>query len=64
VEEKGINFPQIVSPQLAARHFPGEVVPRTYVIDKQGRIRYSHSGVLLKWALRDALETLAGEGSP
>ena len=64
VQEKGINFPQIVSPQLAARHFPGEVVPRTYVIDKQGRIRYSHSGVLLKWALRDALETLAGEGTP
>ena len=32
---------------------------RTYVIDKQGRIRYSHSGVLLTWALRDALETLA-----
>ena len=29
------------------------------MIDKQGRIRYSHSGVLLTWALRDALETLA-----
>jgi peroxiredoxin len=64
VKEQGINFPQIANPSVAARHFPGEVVPRTYVIDKQGRIRYSHSGVLLKWALGDALETLAGEAGP
>jgi peroxiredoxin len=61
VEEKGINFPQIVNPTLAARHFPGDVVPRTYLIDKQGRIRYEHNGVILKWALDDALETLVHE---
>jgi peroxiredoxin len=61
VEDKGINFPQIVSPGLANRTFPGEVVPRTYVIDKQGRVRYEHSGVILKWALDDALETLVDE---
>lgn len=59
VEERGVNFPQIVNPSLAARYFPGDVVPRTYIIGKQGRIRYSHEGVLLKWALRDALQTLA-----
>ncbi len=61
VEEKGINFPQILDPALAARQFPGEVVPRTYLIDKRGRIRYEHSGVILKWALDDALETLVDE---
>jgi peroxiredoxin len=61
VEENNVNFPQIVSPSLAARRFPGDVVPRTYLIDKQGRIRYEHSGVLLKWALDDALETLVDE---
>jgi peroxiredoxin len=61
VEEEGINFPQIVAPALATRHFPGEVVPRTYLIDKDGHIRYTHSGVLLKWALDDALETLVAE---
>jgi peroxiredoxin len=58
VEENNVNFPQIVNPSLAARHFPGDVVPRTYLIDKQGRIRYEHSGVILKWALDDALANL------
>jgi len=61
VEEQGVPFPQIVSPPLAARHFPGEVVPRTYLIDRQGRVRYEHSGVILKWALDDALEALVDE---
>lgn len=64
VEGKGVNFPQIVDPSLAARHFPGDTVPRTYLIDKQGRIRYEHSGIILKWALDDALETLTEEPAP
>lgn len=61
VEEKGVNFPQIIDPVLAARHFPGNTVPRTYLIDRQGRIRYEHSGIILKWALDDALERLVSE---
>lgn len=63
VENEGINFPQIANPTLAARHFPGTAVPRTYLIDKQGHIRYEHSGVILKWALDDALERLVNEPS-
>jgi peroxiredoxin len=61
VESEGINFPQIANPSLAARHFPGTAVPRTYLIGKEGRIRYTHSGVILKWALDDALEDLVHE---
>jgi peroxiredoxin len=63
VEDEGINFPQIVNPSLANRFFPGNVVPRTYLIGKDGRIRYKHSGVILKWALDDALETLLEESA-
>lgn len=35
-----------------------------YLIDKQGRTRDHHSGVIPKWALDDALEMLAGEARP
>lgn len=63
VENEGINFPQIANPSLAARQFPGNTVPRTYLIDKTGRIRYEHSGVILKWALDDALEVLVNESA-
>ena len=61
VEAEGVNFPQIANPSVAARHSPGEVVPRTYVIDKRGRIRYRHTGMMLKWALADAPKTLTEE---
>ena len=49
---------------VAARHVPGEGVPRTHVIDQQGRIRYRYSSVPLKWALRGTLETPANEPAP
>jgi len=61
VESEGINFPQIANPSLAARRFPGTAVPRTYLIGKGGRVRYTRSGVILKWALDDAIEDLIQE---
>ena len=64
VEEEGINVPQIANPSVAARHFPGEAVPRTYLIDKRGRIRYEHSGVMLKWALDDRWRRERGRPAP
>ncbi|WP_051141289.1 TlpA family protein disulfide reductase [Salisaeta longa] len=63
VDEYGLNYPQIVSPQLAQRAFPGRVVPRTYIIGPEGHVRYRHTGVLLGPALRDALEELAAHTS-
>lgn len=58
-EEQGLNYPQIASGALAARHFPGEAIPRTYVIDQNGDIRYTHTGFLPKSTLRRILQRLA-----
>ncbi|PEN14166.1 cytochrome C biogenesis protein [Longibacter salinarum] len=61
VTEYEINFPTIHDPRVAARHFPGNTVPRTYLIDREGQIRYEHTGLILKPALRDAIEDLLAE---
>lgn len=62
VEEKGVNYPQVDGRRIAYRHYPGEAVPRTYIIDRQGRIRYEHEGLLMEGALRNALEALVASG--
>lgn len=57
-KEQGIAFPTIHSPRLAAQAFPGDAVPRTYLIDQNGYVRYQHTGLILKPALRNAIEAL------
>lgn len=59
--EREVNYPQVASRQVAWQKYGGDAVPRTYVIDKQGRIRYEHTGLLLKGSLEPVLEELAGE---
>ncbi len=56
--EHDIAFPTIHSPRLAAQAFPGDAVPRTYLIDQNGHVRYQHTGLILKPALRNAIEAL------
>lgn len=58
VDEYGLNYPQVEGRAAAYRHYPGEAIPRTYLIDRQGRIRYTHTGLLMEGALRNALEDL------
>lgn len=61
-ERKGMNYPQLASQRVAYRLYgDADSVPRTYLIDKQGRIRYMHVGLLLKGALAPMLEELAAE---
>ncbi len=62
VEERGIDYPQVDGRRVAYRHFPGEAIPRTYLIDRQGRIRFEHTGFLLPSALADGIEALLAEG--
>lgn len=61
-EQRGINYPQVASRRVAGLDYgTAPSVPRTYVIDRLGRIRYEHVGLLLKGSLEPVLEELAAE---
>ena len=64
VEERGLTYPQADGRQVVARHFPGEAIPRTYLIDRRGHIRFTHTGFLVPSALEGAIETLLDEPVP
>lgn len=61
VEERGITYPQVDGRRLVIRHFPGEAIPRTYLIDPRGRIRFEHTGFLVPSALADGIDALLAE---
>ena len=62
---RAINYPQVASRSVAYRKYgQTTTVPRTYIIDKRGRIRYQHTGLLLKGALEPVLEALTAETAP
>jgi thiol-disulfide isomerase/thioredoxin len=61
--QRGINYPVLLDRGAVARQFDGgRVVPTTLLIDRSGRIRFRHEGLLLAGALRPALAELAAEG--
>lgn len=61
-QERGLNYPQVADGRVAYDRFgQSTAVPRTFVIDRQGQIRFQHTGMLLKGALRPVLEELAAE---
>lgn len=64
-QEQPLNYPQVASQTVASRKY-GETttVPRTFVIDKHGQIRHTHSGLLLPGRLEPMLETLVAEPGP
>ena len=64
VSERAITYPQVKARSVVRRHFPGEAIPRTYLVDRQGRIRFTHTGFLIPSALEDAIETLLDEPAP
>jgi len=60
--QRGINYPVLLDRGAVARQFDGgRVVPTTFLIDRQGRIRFRHEGLLLAGALRPALAALSSE---
>lgn len=64
-QDRTLNYPQVASQSVAYRKYgQTTTVPRTYVIDKRGQIRYRHSGLLLKGSLEPVLKTLTSEAGP
>jgi peroxiredoxin len=64
-QDRTLNYPQVADRTVAYRKYgQTTTVPRTYVIDKRGQIRYRHTGLLLKGALKPVLEQLTAEPAP
>lgn len=64
VEDRDITYPQVDGRQVAARYLSGEAIPRTYLIDRQGRIRFAHTGFIVPSALKDGIDALLAESAP
>ena len=60
-ERHGVNYPLLVGPNRAGDGYRVPVLPTTLLVDKNGRVRFRHEGLLLAHALRPALRTLARE---
>ena len=60
-ERHGVSYPLLVGPNLAGPPLAAPVLPTTYVIDRRGRVRLRHEGLLLEPALRPVLRTLVRE---
>lgn len=60
-EEYGINYPLLVGPNRAGRGYRVPALPTTLLVDRDGRVRFRHEGLLLAHALRPALRALVRE---
>jgi peroxiredoxin len=60
-EEYGINYPLLVGPNRAGRGYRVPALPTTFLVDRDGRVRFRHEGLLLAHALRPALQALVRE---
>jgi peroxiredoxin len=64
-QKQPLNYPQVASQTVASRKYgTTTTVPRTFVIDKRGRIRHTHSALLLPGRLEPMLEILVAEPGP
>jgi len=62
VKKAEINYPvTFTTPQMTELYKPGPYIPSTIVVDKTGRIRHRHVGVLKKDELVKMFKELAAE---
>ena len=60
-ETHEVGYPLLVGPNRAGPAWAAPVLPTTYVVDRSGRVRLRHEGLLLEPALRPVLRALARE---
>ncbi len=60
-EKHGVSYPLLIGPPASGMLPPVTVLPTTFVIDRRGRVRMRHEGLLLEPALRAVLRALATE---
>ncbi len=61
-ETRSLEIPQVADRSGLLRSFGGSgAIPATFLIDREGQIRYQHEGLLAKPALRSAVQRLLAE---
>lgn len=60
-ERHAVNYPLLVGPNRAGAGYRVPVLPTTFLVDRDGRVRFRHEGLLLAHALRPALRALTRE---
>ena len=60
-EQMDVNYPLLVGPNRAGDGYRVPALPTTFLIDRDGRVRFRHEGLLLAHALRPALRALVRE---
>jgi peroxiredoxin len=62
LEERGISFPVAIAPPRVARDYGGvRALPTSFLIDREGRVRHTVTGLFAEPALRMAVDRLLAE---
>jgi len=63
IAEHKVNYPIVIGNENLAKQYDVEQMPVTLLIDKQGKIAESHSGVVDKHAFETDIRTLLGDSA-
>jgi len=62
VQKNGMTYPVVVATEKIVRDFdPGDAIPVTFILDKQGRVRHKQVGAVDRDTLEDWFNRLSAE---